>query len=1139
MGSYGPNLPTRFPCWVRAVYSWGGESKNDLGFIEGDLIECLNAGDGSWWMGRLRRDKRMMGLFPSNFVEVMEESFRPASRSPSPMPGMNGGGSISRAASPSPAAPPKQKTTFRKPFQAMRAPSPLPPAATATTSRPASRNNHKQFGLPYPDSTELWNMGPHSKNGSRAPSPSPTKDFGSSPPPPPPPPHRVAVTNRPPPSTPSPSPSMNDRFPTFARTPSPIPPSPTVHGLTPSPLRDAMEDVMSSLKGMGLPQDPPSRDANRSPFNPWSPEAFDQLHTRTPNARPFTSLGLNGGGYEQTQAYSSEHNSPDRYNDGPPQLSNYVERMETRLRQMHSEGTEDYPDEPPAPPPKNSPFHSRPASAVGDRSLRNRRSAYELGKEALGRTFTTKTNSTNSSSGVRSNATSNSTSTNATGQSIMSGKSAGGFSATSAGSFARRNKLGSVNKGRPMTALGNVRHDGLLDVDRSGRPQTPLTGVSYHSSHDSRQGATSQAGWTSATGYVDSSGIFGGLSTPQTKKRGFFKKIMDSAKTGAASARSSIAVSQTGSNASSPTKSRLTNAVTGISGPPQFGRDAAREMGLGGATLDWVQVRRDVNRSNSLSRIESSERADRCAMMDHPVISPVDELLSVAEGDEGHDGLPILEPTDWNTSSLALVDKTARFINSLPPMTNPTSLAQGYVCRPYRSDVQKLRAIFTWVGEKVGWDEDFEGDIDTRRVIQTKRGCSQEMAVLVMEMCSSVGLHAEVVRGYLKTPGEILDLDNLSRPNHWWNAVLVDGEWRIMDCSLASPSNPRRSLYSHAGSQAESWYFLARPSEICYTHVPLLPEQQHICPPIAHDILMALPTSCPPYFKNNLHLLDYNTSASRIESLELVQIQVAVPADVECVATVEAKAFFRDDDGDFFESGDVVRKRALAQADWVNGQKRFTIKALLPSDEGEGVLKVYAGKRGLMHSSKENPHALAFALPIVHTGENPPYDFLLRHPTPHAQKHDLYVLQPQCSRLAINNTFVFAVRQHPSSTSSSSPNPQTPGRVSPNPFARPSSAMSTRSLNSSSTTSNPAHPASVSTHKPAKLAIQAPSGKILRLSRKQEGWGSGKSGAGAWEEGDGTVWETVIKVGERGTWRGLVLADRSARWCVWGEWECF
>ena len=61
------------------------QGKKDLGFVEGDLIECLNAGDGSWWMGRLRRDKRMVGLFPSNFVQVLDESFQPAQRVSSAM----------------------------------------------------------------------------------------------------------------------------------------------------------------------------------------------------------------------------------------------------------------------------------------------------------------------------------------------------------------------------------------------------------------------------------------------------------------------------------------------------------------------------------------------------------------------------------------------------------------------------------------------------------------------------------------------------------------------------------------------------------------------------------------------------------------------------------------------------------------------------------------------------------------------------------------------------------------------------------------------------------------------------------------------------------------------------------------------
>jgi transglutaminase/protease-like cytokinesis protein 3 len=90
--------------------------------------------------------------------------------------------------------------------------------------------------------------------------------------------------------------------------------------------------------------------------------------------------------------------------------------------------------------------------------------------------------------------------------------------------------------------------------------------------------------------------------------------------------------------------------------------------------------------------------------------------------------------------------------------------------------------------------------------------------------------------------------------------------------------------------------------------------------------------------------------------------------------------------------------------------------------------------------------------------------------------------------------------------------------------------------NSSASGSNPSTTNNTyATKKPAKLAIQAPGGKILRLMRKDERVASTSSG---YEVGDGGAWETIIKCGERGVWRGLVLADRSARWCVFAEWTC-
>lgn len=931
-----------------------------------------------------------------------------------------------------------------------------------------------------------------------------------------------------------------------------------------------MHDVMSSLDDMSMARDNPNEETEHIPsrLNPWSPDAFDEINrtAKRPDLRPLTSLGLGAGGsnYSERPNYSSQHNSPDRYIDGPPsQLSTYVQRMESRLRQMQEakqDPVQDMGSDPPEPPPKNSPWSSRPVSAMAARaiSIRKRKSAYELGQARpdLDRTFTTKTSSTNASSGVQSVATNQSAISSRTSQSIMSGHSAGAFSATSAGSLARRNKFGSIRErvtGRPTTSA-SIRGDAL---SQQLRPQTPSTGISYHSGHDSRQGAQSAVGWETRS-RPDSSAGLGGFTTPKAKKTGFFKKLIDSAKTTAASTRGNIGAPGT-TRSPSPTKLGFNNGVTAIAGGTAlvphkqhkndaFGRDAGREMGL---TSDWVSMRRDVNRSNTPGPSERQERANRCQILDQPVICPVDELFETVDGDEGVDGLPVPDPFQLSNPSFTLVDKAARFITSLPATITPSALATGYVCRPHRSDIQRLRAIFTWCAERIAWDDHSEGEADSRRVIQSRRGASHEVAYLVTDMCHAIGLHSQVVRGFLKTPGEDLDLDALDRCNHHWNAILVDNEWRMMDCSLASPTNPRRSKYSSiSASIAEPFYFLTKPLEFCYTHVPLQPEHQHIVPPISPDVLLSLPCALPSYFQQRIQMHNYDTSVIRLESLELSHISINVPADIEIVAEVEAKTYLTDHDGDVYENIDAVaKKRALAQATWYTPatnphilQKRYIVKALLPGDEGQAVLKVYAGKKGLMHSAKEIVHPLAFALPLYHQGDNPKFDFVKRYPTVHAMRSDLYVIQPQCYLIGVGETYVFAIRQHAASVTST-PMVEQSGfdfrPVSPNPCMRPGSAMS---MMSTAAGSNPSESSSGTggvkvKDKPAKLAVQSPGGKIIRLARKADD-GFVKGCVAVDGKVMGSVWESVVKVQERGVWRGLVLADRSARWCVWGEWEC-
>ena len=715
-----------------------------------------------------------------------------------------------------------------------------------------------------------------------------------------------------------------------------------MNGHTPPMIRDAMHDVMSSLDDMTMVRQDSEHDDE--PLNPWSPEAFDNFHQQQrPPARPLTSLGLGAGGSSYSNDrmnYSERHNSPDRFQDGPPQLETYVQRMESRLRQMQEARDRPGPDlgsDPPEPPPKNSPWSSRPTSAMAKRQRSmKRKSAYELGqREKLDRTYTTKTNSTNSSSGVQSVATNSSQQTSMTSQSIFSGYSAGGFSATSAGSLARK-RMGSIRDriARPMTSAGTRTEQQGWNT-RPTTPagpayQDPRSGAKSAVGFDSRSGAKSAVGWDDDY-RPSSSGGLGGLTTPKAKKQGFFKKLIDSAKTGTASVRSTIATGPP-SATSSPTK------MTGIAGGTAllshkknqstsnltYGRDAAKEMGLMAASSsDWVMTRRDVNRSNTPGPSERQERADRSHMLDHPVICPVEELYTDREGDEDGEGRAVYQPFQLSNPSFSQIDKAARCITSLPNMITAAVLATNYVCRPYRSAVQRLRAIFTWCSERVSWDDDVMHDgyddfLDTRRVIRTNRGSSREVSALIVEMCTAIGVHAEQVRGYLKAPGEDLDLDAAARPNHYWNAILVDNEWRIMDASIASPTNPKRGQYcSMSNSIAEAWYFLARPSEICWTHVPCDEQQQHMVPPVSPDVLLALPGTLPPFFRLGMSMHAYDTSIIRMDELEVCTLSITVPTDVEIVAEVEAKSFLQDQDGDLYEDTEsVTKKRALAQPSW-------------------------------------------------------------------------------------------------------------------------------------------------------------------------------------------------------------------------------
>ena len=725
------SLPTRFPCWCRALYSWGGETEKDLRFLEGDLIECLNPGDGSWWCGRLHKGRRAMGLFPSNFVEVLDD-FQPLTHSTSP--------DIQRAPGPS-----SQKS---------------------------------DFNILKPD--------------------------------------------------------------------------------------DASATMLSKEKGQ---------------------------FAESGSAGAFVTL-------DTTRLWESQASRPETLMYNP----RYVDKIE-QLQNLE---------------------RNTLMSSPNDSQRLRRSTSFPGSLSSMGST-PTKFSSTNT------------TSTSSTRQSLISG-STGKFSATSttsAGSLARWKGPWSM---RPPGAFNLPKSD-------SSRPRILSADMSRFDSSRKFVVPSFPAGSPDQIDIVEDRG----KTLLGTRKNHPLKEMSSNTKIG-------------GASASSHDPDELGASMKHV-------LDSLNE--LEDSSMDLMTIGRDVNRSDSINEAERQRRTNEFQKTEVLVLKPIDLLEETAQGGEDIEGMPVAKPINFEAINLQQIDANVRRIGSLLRNNDTaTSLAQSYICRPYRNDVQRLRAIFTWIRKEIRQSvckNEVDMSVDTRGLIQRRRGCSREVAVLVSEMCHAVGLRVEVVQGFLKPLHDVTDRFDLCA-NHWWNNVLVDGEWRVMDCCLAvdeEAPNMEQNLGSRYYSPSDAiadFFFLTRPLEACYTHVASDPAQQRIVPPIDPSTLLALPCAIGPYFRNGLHLQDYLAPLLFLEDLEVRQINLVVPADIE----IYAEVLISDAEGDLLATVNGL----LAQVEWRDDKKHYIVKFVLPEHCSQAALQIYAGQRGRIQTVDSNPHDLAVSIPIRHTGKS-------------------------------------------------------------------------------------------------------------------------------------------------------------------------
>jgi transglutaminase/protease-like cytokinesis protein 3 len=441
----------------------------------------------------------------------------------------------------------------------------------------------------------------------------------------------------------------------------------------------------------------------------------------------------------------------------------------------------------------------------------------------------------------------------------------------------------------------------------------------------------------------------------------------------------------------------------------------------------WIDYKIDLNRANSVSAKERLIREKRVRENEGYIIFEPHKQLSNINNNEV---FQTENKLDLSVINLSHVDNYVRSLKTVssPSVMSPESFITNDLGMKYSSKLEYIRALFILCTEyfemENASDNDAPKKVDFHQVFRSKKADSYGMASLFQFLASTMGLKTELIVGSLKTPQSIV--------RHYWNSVLINGEWRLIDASLGNLTNPIYEMILpnpkfHETSN-ECFYFLAEPLDLIYTHIPDKFEEQHIVPPIDPMVALALPPCFPSFFKNDLKIHKYNNALTKLLDFETFEIDLKVPKDIEINATVLTTKSVTN---------------TLSQIYWKHNQRYCKIKGYLPDNQRFGFINIHSGLKG-SQKSLTNIHPLSLVIPITHEGQYKPLDFVSRYPTAPSQQNDLYIKQPQNKNLKYGTDYIFSIVQHPSQ------------------------ALSSVASNSSK----------------LKMALQSPSGRIQKLEKK-------------------------------------------------------
>lgn len=227
----------------------------------------------------------------------------------------------------------------------------------------------------------------------------------------------------------------------------------------------------------------------------------------------------------------------------------------------------------------------------------------------------------------------------------------------------------------------------------------------------------------------------------------------------------------------------------------------------------------------------------------------------------------------------------------------------------FPSPLERARAMFTWVATHVEYDCQNDGlpplrAVTLEQVLTSGKSQCAGYANLLQYGMKGLGLDVVTIRGVAKTAKKDLwwTMGDL-KPNHAWNAVNIDGRWRLLDATWASgASDADCKVVNHVFAP---FYFDPAPEKFVLSHLPSDSQWQLMASTVKARTFLDGPVFQDPFYSHGIREVLPGTGVIEARKGDLIQFSFTSTTPLDSTAVwCEERTDIRPVFGRFTRKGD-------------------------------------------------------------------------------------------------------------------------------------------------------------------------------------------------------------------------------------------